>query len=331
MIKDRPEAPVPPEVDMGANEFFPFYFDRLRKSKWWRRASDVARARNVMLWGEAYKSRPAGSLPDDDDELAEAAGYGLNVEAFLVHKAEIMAPWTLCADGRWYHPTVCEVVLETWERTSEKRRQDRLRQQARRMRVRQGAADAPSNVPSAPLSAVTRDTPPPSRVTTPDVAREIATQDKTRQDRDITVASAAPSATAPKPEPWKADPDFLTVWDAATPQMRKRAKSMAKAWPEWAKARRAAEPGKILAGLRGYLREDPDVQRTGGPGLHIWLRDRTFEQWGQEATRNPTAEQWRSYVDLHRETGRWSEDLGPPPGKPGCRAPAHLLLKVANQ
>lgn len=107
---------------MGGNDWFPLAHRRLRKSKWWRRASDLARARNVMLWGEAYDATPAGSLPDDDDELAEAAGFGLDVEKFLLHKAEIMAPWVLCADERWYHPTVCEVVLETWELQSTKRR-----------------------------------------------------------------------------------------------------------------------------------------------------------------------------------------------------------------
>ena len=111
-----PAPLVPAEVTMTGDDWFPLYFDRLRKSKWWRRASDMARARNVMLWGEAYKSVPAGSLPDDDDELAEAAGFGMDVEAFLAVKAEVMAPWTMCDDGRWYHPTVCEAVMESWER-----------------------------------------------------------------------------------------------------------------------------------------------------------------------------------------------------------------------
>jgi hypothetical protein len=134
-----------------------------------------------------------------------------------------------------------------------------------------------------------------------------------------------------KSELWKSDPDFLAVWDAATAQMRKRAKSMEKVWPEWVKARRAADPGKILAGMRGYLRDDPDVQRTGGPGLHIWLRDRTFEQWSAAAdtTANWTAEQWTAALAMWRESGRWGESLGPKPGEPGCRAPSHLLLKVA--
>jgi hypothetical protein len=323
MAEDLPSPPVPAEVSMSGNEWFPLYYQRLRKSRWWRSASDFARSRNIDLWCASFDETPAGSLPDDDIELADAAGFGRDVAEFQAHKAELMAPWTLCTDSRWYHPTVCEVVLETWERTSERRKQDRLRQQARRARTR-----ISGNAPSATLSAVTRDAPTRSRVTPPSVTREVAPQDKTRQDRDITVASAAPNATAAG-EPWKGEPEFLAVWDAATPQMRRRAKSMAKAWAEWVKVRKTAEPGKILAGLRGYLRGDPDVQRTGGPGLQNWLRDRTFEQWATAAdpTANWTPDQWAAAVAMWRETGRWGESLGPEPGEPGCKAPAAVLAR----
>src|ERR1700761_8931550 len=115
-MSDLPSPLVPAGCDMSGNDWFPLYFRRLRSSKWWRRASDLARARNVMLWGEAYQSVPAGSLPDDDDELAEAAGFGFDVDAFIAAKSEIMAPWVLCSDGRWYHPVVCEAALDAWER-----------------------------------------------------------------------------------------------------------------------------------------------------------------------------------------------------------------------
>lgn len=135
---ERPAPMVPAECTMGGNDWFPLSHRKLRKSKWWRRASDLARARNVMLWGEAYDATPAGSLPDDDDDLAEAAGFGMDVEAFIAVKAEIMAPWVLCSDGRWYHPTVCEVVLETWEKQSAKRRADAERKARSRARIRGG-------------------------------------------------------------------------------------------------------------------------------------------------------------------------------------------------
>jgi hypothetical protein len=335
-LEQTPAPLVSPEISMGANDFFPFYFDRLRRSKWWRRASDVARARNVMMWGEAYKSTPAGSLADDDDDLAEAAGYGMDVPAFLQHKAEIMAPWVMCADGRWYHPVVCEVVLETWERTSEKRRQDRARQAARRDRIKTHT----QGPPAAPLSAVTHDAEPVTRDNATS-ERESAPQDKTGHDTNSPVASASPLATAkgavivtsqPDPEPWKRDAEFMGVWDACTQQMRRRAKSMRKAWAEWVKVRKGLKPGHVLAGMRGYLKDDPDVKRTGGPGLQIWLRDRTFELWAGEAI-DPlaawTPERWAVALDLWKTEGKWGETLGPAPDQPGCKVPDAALSAAA--
>jgi hypothetical protein len=318
----RPAPLVPESVNLAGNEWFPLYFDRLRKSRWWRRASDLARARNIMLWGAAYASVPAGSLPDDDDELADAAGFGFDAEAFIAVKAEVLAPWVLCSDGRWYHPTVCEQALEAWGRVSERRQQGKARQAAYRQRVRQLTEAAPSG----------------SRVTPPEVTRHTREQDRTGQDiEQETVASALPLATvggsqkglSNDREPWKAEPAFLAVWNGATPQMQRRAKSRGKAWAEWVKVRHLAEPGAILAALRAYRAGDPDVARTGGPGLHIWLRDRTFETWATGAD-DPatgwTAERWAIALELWKaDPAKWGETMGPPPGQPGCRVPQSIL------
>lgn len=329
MAGNLPEPPVPPECAMGGNEWFKFYFDRLRKSRWWRRASDTARARNVMLWGEAYKATPAGSLPDDDDELAEAAGYGMNVDGFLAVKAEIMAPWTLCADGRWYHPTLCEVVLEAWERKSETRKKEAEKKRTQRLRTR-GVPLESANVPRDTAN-VPRDNPnvPGDNADVPrdnpEKGRDTDTEERRGEKRNI-VASASRSAPGTG-EPWKSDAEFMAVWEGATPAMRRRAKSMRVAWGEWGKVSRTTDPAEILAGLRGYLREDPDVGRTGGPGLHLWLRNRGFEQYVSrgDACAAWTGEQWAAAVAMWRETGRWGDSLGPEPGKPGCKAPLAAL------
>lgn len=90
-------------------------------------------------------------------------------------------------------------------------------------------------------------------------------------------ADAAPEAV--KTEVWDSDASFLAVWGAATPEMRKRAKSRRKTWPEWLKAKRRLSPEDLLGAVRRYVREDPDVKRTGGPGLHLWLKDGTYENW----------------------------------------------------
>ncbi|MDB5448789.1 MAG: hypothetical protein JWQ97_4106, partial [Phenylobacterium sp.] len=177
--ENAPDPLVPAECSMAGNDWFPLHFDRLRKSKWWRRASDLARARNVMLWGEAYKQVPGGSMPDDDDELAEAAGFGMDVEAFMAAKAEIMAPWTLCSDGRWYHPTVCEVVLEAWEKASERRKAAAAKKAAQRAKVRgqsPSASIVPRNARAVPHDSanVPEDN--------PETGRDIDAQERRGQD-----------------------------------------------------------------------------------------------------------------------------------------------------
>lgn len=332
MAQDLPAPPVPAEVSMCGNEWFPLYYQRLRRSRWWRSASDFARSRNVDLWCASFDETPAGSLPDDDIELADAAGFGRDLAAFQAHKAELMAPWTRCADGRWYHPTMCAVALDVWERMDERRRKGRSRMAAHRSRIKsqttshEGASEGASvqvgeRPPSGDASHMGA-----SRVTPPDVTRHGARQ----TDRQTIHTGASASRPAPgRGEPWKADGAFQAVWDAATPAMRRRAKSMRVAWGEWVKASKTTDPADILAGLRGYLREDPDVGRTGGPGLHRWLRDRAFEQYAARADAGAgwTDEQWGAAVAMWREAGRWGESLGPEPGKPGCRAPAAVLAR----
>jgi hypothetical protein len=275
---------------LRGHDYFPLYFDRLRKSKWWRRASDTARARNVMLWGEAYKAQPAGSLPDDDDELAEAAGYGMDVDAFLAVKDEILAPWILCADGRWYHPTTCEVVLGVWDKATSKRRDDAKRKRDQRDRARGVTAENGN---------VTCDMTSGARDEHTQTALSAVIEEKRVEDKKETTSPVA-SEASPKVHPWEKDPHFAELWGACTPDGRRRGKSREKTWPEWLKAKRRVEPEQIVAAMKRYVREDPDVKRTGGPGLHIWLRDGTYDQWmvAEQSAAAPPARSWSGPADL---------------------------------
>lgn len=329
-----PEPLTPPGCDLASHTYFPLHYDRLLRSKWWRRATDFARSRNVDLWAHAFREIPSASLPNDDADLAEMAGFGRDVATFQRAKAEILEPWVLCSDGRWYHPTLSEVACELWDRMDGKRRANRERQNARRDRIRQARVTQNEVV-------VTRDTPPMSRVTggseeggvtlkTGDVTRFSGPKERKGDlGSNEPVASAAPSATDEGSKPWKSDPEFMALWEAATPEMRRRAKSMAKVWPEWKRARRTAAGKTVLGGMLGYLDGDPDVKRTGGPGLHIWLKDRTWEAWAKpdgDLGASWSDERWAAAVDIWRETQRWDERLGSAPGQPGCRAPPHLLI-----
>lgn len=42
-------------------------------------------------------------------------------------------------------------------------------------------------------------------------------------------------------------------------------------------------------------------------------------------------DQWSRALELYERTGRWHRDYGPEPGRPGCRAPARLLIAPASQ
>jgi hypothetical protein len=190
----RPEPLVPAGVSMGNNDWFPLHFRRMRKSRWWRVSSDLARSRSVDLWGFAYEETPAGSLPDDDAELADFAGFGRDVRAWLELKDEVMAAWVLCSDGRWYHPTLCEVILEAWEKGSVKRKSEAQRKAEYRARVRAKAGDVPvdksPNVPSE--GGVSHGTVPKNPGTVP--VEERKGQDRTGDVApDGAVAAEAPT------------------------------------------------------------------------------------------------------------------------------------------
>jgi hypothetical protein len=58
---------------------------------------------------------PAGSLEEDDDVLADAAMC--SPERWVRIRSDVMRGWAKFADGRLYHRTVCEKVIEALNST----------------------------------------------------------------------------------------------------------------------------------------------------------------------------------------------------------------------
>ena len=80
------------------------------------RRADIATA--VFLWSECYRQDPAGTLPDDDVELAQMARYGTDVEAWLVVRDSVLHGWRTCLieteawghqAGRLGHPFIAAI------------------------------------------------------------------------------------------------------------------------------------------------------------------------------------------------------------------------------
>lgn len=113
-MSDLP-APLTPE-DCDLRDFPRMMIDitRLRQSAFDAIIDDGAWRAGLNLWFSAWHSVPAGSLPNDDAGLAKAAGLGRDLRTWNDLKAEALHGFRLCSDGRLYHETVCEFVLEAW-------------------------------------------------------------------------------------------------------------------------------------------------------------------------------------------------------------------------
>lgn len=115
--KPRPDPLIARDVNLSALEYMPLYIARLNGSKSWmacRRRPELAYYL-LNLWKRAWHERPAGSLEADDDVLCDAAGCA-TFEQWIELKSDLLKGWTLCSDGRYYHGTLCEFVMEAWGR-----------------------------------------------------------------------------------------------------------------------------------------------------------------------------------------------------------------------
>lgn len=131
-----PDPLVPAHVDLRNFPYLPLDCARLRDSRLAATASPEVFRCAVLLWCAAWHQVPAGSLPDDDIELAVLSGLGRIVTRsrrgrvkidgrhcrdFARIKVESMRHFVMCNDGRWYHPVISKKALEAWN-SKEKQR-----------------------------------------------------------------------------------------------------------------------------------------------------------------------------------------------------------------
>ena len=109
---------VPPYVDLTSFPTMPLDVRKLRDSKFASTAGGEAFRCAVLLWAAAWHQVPASSLPDDDNELAQLAGFGRSTKEWLKQrKAGALHGFVRCAeDGKLYHRTIAEKAIESWNR-----------------------------------------------------------------------------------------------------------------------------------------------------------------------------------------------------------------------
>lgn len=153
-------------------------------------------------------------------------------------------------------------------------------------------------------------------------------------------ASVLPTKPEPEPEPYKEDiphkpprgrsddPPGFPEWWAAYPRKVARA-AAARAYRS---ARKRATEDVLLDAVR--RKAWPDDERFV-PHAATWLNgDRWLDgalPLAGDRTATWTDAEWQTALRMWRADGAWSDTVGPPPGSPGCRVPAHLLVTPVEQ
>lgn len=114
VVPELPGPLVPVDCDLRDFPFMPLFVGQVRDSTLAMRSTGDGFRAAVLLWCASWHQLPAASLPDDDAELANLAGYGRSVKEWKRVRDWALHGFVRCADGRLYHPIVAERALGSW-------------------------------------------------------------------------------------------------------------------------------------------------------------------------------------------------------------------------
>ena len=275
-MTDLPDPLTPPDCDLSGYEWMPLLGHRLFSSAWYRYARKDPRGgiAALKLWWVAMLQRPAGSLPNDEDDLCMLADFGEDMKAWNKHRQVAMHGFILCSDNRWYHPVCSDQAVKAYElriKADETRKAGAER--LKRWRAKQNGTHPPEggpsggNAPETPTETCLETVSETADVTrygrSPDTRsetdRETAMKHndktrpyKTRQDKEEKGERLSPKP--PLARACREDPTFAAFY-AAYP-LHEAPDEALKAWRQVLAA--GAIPPEIMAGLARYsFRPDP--------------------------------------------------------------------------
>ena len=109
-------------------DWMPLYVDRLLSSHFVASAIYNGRRQDIstalLLWAASMKQDPAGTLPDDDIELAQLARFGTDIEGWREARAGALYGWRAVhiddappgARPRLGHPLIAEIARDQFSR-----------------------------------------------------------------------------------------------------------------------------------------------------------------------------------------------------------------------
>ncbi|CAN5715244.1 hypothetical protein BH10PSE18_BH10PSE18_08090 [soil metagenome] len=304
-----PHPLAPADCDLRDFPHMQLDVQRLRDSRFASHSTGDGFRAGVLLWSASWHQIPAGSVPDDDIELAQLTGYGRVTSEFAKVKAEALHGFVLCSDNRWYHAIVSQKACAAWESKlayAFKKLDDRLRKENKK-RAEEGreltgiptidqwkyenfpataAFDARANKPSSAENTASDSLFPPeiSRIPTENpVAAAVGTPEFQRKQllkgegEGYLIPPIPPPGAKVRRPASQTDPDGFDVFYAAYPRKVGRGAAV-KAWAKLTPDERTRT--EILTALT--LQRPKLDWREGGrfiPHPSTWLNE---ERWKDE-------------------------------------------------
>jgi uncharacterized protein YdaU (DUF1376 family) len=271
-----------------------------------RRLNRLEHSAYLLLLGEMWIQ--GGKLPNDDVELAAFA---------------------MCSMEEWaeVRPAVMRFFKPSRGKLTQKRLAAEMEKYSVTVRKRKAAGKAGSDVTNRKrkeTSAANAEHMPTKPEPEPEPER-----------KKIENAPAAPIAPPRKRSKTAASDLAKTIWAMQPILNGKRRQTLPDVHAALdAAVARGGDPVQIEAACRVFYRL-PDSTKEGGQfamgASRLIERDRWREfapsAGGGSADRVAgwDADVWGKAVEAYRHAGSWSEGMGPPPDKAGCRAPASVL------
>lgn len=89
----------------------------------------------MRLLFASWHEKPAGSLPADPASLADRAGFGMDVAAWLAMQDRVLQSWTACNDDRLYFLPWEDVLADAFGRVRKTRKGDNNRRMRSRIKA----------------------------------------------------------------------------------------------------------------------------------------------------------------------------------------------------
>lgn len=300
-----PEPLVPEDVDLTGYPFTPLFRARLFGSRFNAKATDSEWRAGVTLWLKSWDQFPAGTLPDDDDELAYLAAVPL--DRWKAIKGMAMHGWVLCQDGRLHHAVVAEGILEAWaarKKAIERGAAGAAKRWGRKVKSQNRQSNGASNAPAIEQAS-----------------SKHSNGEGQGEGKKVTPApsgAAFEGPSSPDDKTWVFNEGAHAIAQLTSKPIA-RAKSLVGKWLK--------DLSENAGQLRGII-EDTAIKKPGDPVS--WITASVQARKGGAPQPPDEAEaiwKWRLKMYGFRRHGMWAHDAGDPPGHKYFNGPKSILAE----